>query len=61
MRKSYARLTEVAPGAGAYFSESDFFQKDYKKAYWGTNVGRLAAAKRKYDAEGTFTVRNGIA
>lgn len=61
VRKSYARLTEVAPGAGAYFSESDFFQKDYKKAYWGTNVARLAAAKRKYDPEGTFTVRNGIA
>jgi FAD/FMN-containing dehydrogenase len=61
VRKAYARLTQVAPGAGAYFSESDFFQKDYKKAYWGTNVARLAAAKRTYDPDGTFTVRNGIA
>ncbi|HEY4144311.1 FAD-dependent oxidoreductase [Pinirhizobacter sp.] len=60
-QKSYARLTQVAPGAGAYFSESDFFQKDYKKAYWGTNVPRLAAVKRKYDPEGIFMVRNGIA
>lgn len=59
-RKSYARLTQVAPGAGAYFSESDFFQKDYRKAYWGTNVRRLAEAKRKYDPDGVFTVRNGI-
>jgi FAD/FMN-containing dehydrogenase len=59
-RKSYARLMQVAPGAGAYFSESDFFQKDYKKAYWGTNVSRLAAAKRRYDPDAIFTVRNGI-
>jgi FAD/FMN-containing dehydrogenase len=59
-RKSYARLTQVAPGAGAYFSESDFFQKDYRKAYWGTNVRRLAEVKRKYDPDGVFTVRNGI-
>jgi FAD/FMN-containing dehydrogenase len=60
-RKAYARLTRVAPGAGAYFSESDYFQKDYKKAYWGTNVARLAAAKRKYDPDDVFVVRNGIA
>lgn len=60
-RKSYARLMQVAPGAGAYFSESDFFQKNYRKAYWGSNVPRLAAAKRKYDPDGIFTVRNGIA
>jgi FAD/FMN-containing dehydrogenase len=60
-RRSYARLTQVAPGAGAYFSESDFFQKDYRKAYWGTNVPRLVAVKRKYDPDSTFTVRNGIA
>jgi FAD/FMN-containing dehydrogenase len=60
-RMSYDRLTQLAPGAGAYFSESDYFQKNFRKAYWGTNAPRLAAAKRKYDPEGTFTVRNGIA
>lgn len=27
----------VAPGAGAYMSESDYFQKDWKRAYWGAN------------------------
>jgi FAD/FMN-containing dehydrogenase len=60
VQASYARLTRIAPGAGAYFSESDYFQKDYQKAYWGSNVSRLAAVKRKYDPDGTFTVRNGI-
>ncbi|HEY4090720.1 MAG TPA: FAD-binding oxidoreductase [Luteibacter sp.] len=60
VQKSYARLTKLVPGAGAYFSESDYFQKDYQKAYWGTNVSRLAAVKRKYDPDGTFVVRNGI-
>ncbi|QWT19471.1 FAD-binding protein [Bacillus sp. NP157] len=61
VRKAYARLMQVSPGAGAYFSESDYFQKDFRKAYWGTNVGRLAAAKKRYDPEGVFAVRNGVA
>lgn len=60
-RRAYARLTRVAPGAGAYFSESDYFQKDYRKAYWGANASRLAAAKRRYDPDGVFVVRNGVA
>lgn len=60
VHKSYDRVMQVTPGAGAYFSESDFFQKDHERAYWGSNVPRLRSAKHRYDPDGTFQVRNGI-
>jgi len=53
-------LMKVAPGAGAYVSESDYFQPHWQTAYWGTNYPRLAAVKRKYDPHGLFFVHNGV-
>ena len=58
--KSYAALLKAAPGAGAYVSESDYFQSDWQTAFWGTNYARLAAAKRKYDPQGLFFVHHGV-
>jgi len=53
-------LLQVAPDAGAYVSESDYFQRDWQRAFWGTNYPRLAAAKRRYDPEGLFFVHHGV-
>jgi FAD/FMN-containing dehydrogenase len=53
-------LLKVAPGAGAYVSESDYFQRDWQHAFWGTNYPRLTAVKRKYDPEGLFFVHHGV-
>jgi len=58
--KSMAELLKVAPGAGAYVSESDYFQADWQTAFWGANYGRLAAVKRKYDPQGLFFVHHGV-
>jgi FAD/FMN-containing dehydrogenase len=58
--KSMAVLLTVAPGAGAYVSESDYFQPDWKTAFWGTNYARLASVKRKYDPQGLFFVHHGV-
>lgn len=44
-------IRAIAPGAGSYVSESDYFQKDWKHAHWGSNYPRLAAAKRRYDPD----------
>jgi len=54
MREIY----KVAPGAGAYMSESDYFQRDWKRAYWGPHYPALARAKRKYDPQWIFRGRN---
>lgn len=53
-------LLEVAPGAGSYVSESDYFERGWQTSFWGTNYPRLAAAKRRYDPEGLFFVRHGV-
>jgi FAD/FMN-containing dehydrogenase len=53
-------LLKAAPGAGAYVSESDYFQADWEAAFWGINAPRLAAAKKTYDPDGLFFVRHGV-
>ncbi|GLQ46302.1 FAD-binding protein [Dyella lipolytica] len=58
--KAMDELLKVAPGAGAYVSESDYFQPDWSTAFWGANYPRLAAVKRTYDPEGLFFVHHGV-
>ena len=57
---SIDELRAVAPSAGAYVSESSFFEKNYAQAYWGSNYLRLQAVKRQYDPQNVFSVRNGV-
>jgi FAD/FMN-containing dehydrogenase len=47
-------LLALAPNAGAYVSESDYFQRDWQRAHWGAHYPRLAAAKRRYDPAWLF-------
>jgi FAD/FMN-containing dehydrogenase len=53
-------LAKVAPGAGSYVSEADFFEPDWKRSYWGANFDRLAAVKKRYDPEGLFFTHHGV-
>jgi len=48
------------PDDGAYVSESNFFQENWQRAYWGSNYSRLASVKKKYDPTGLFFVHNGV-
>lgn len=53
-------LLRVAPGAGSYVAESDFFEPAWQQALWGPNYPRLAAVKRTYDPAGLFVVHHGV-
>ena len=53
-------LRRAAPNAGAYVSESNFFDESWQRSYWGDNYGRLLAVKDKYDADGLFIVHHGV-
>lgn len=53
-------LLKVAPNAGSYLSESDFFEREWQRSFWGTNYPRLAAVKKRYDPEGLFIVHHGV-
>jgi FAD/FMN-containing dehydrogenase len=54
-----AELSRAAPDAGTYVSESDYFQRDWQAAFWGTNYARLLGAKHKHDPQGLFFVHHG--
>ncbi|HKT30235.1 FAD-binding oxidoreductase [Dyella sp.] len=58
--RAMSALLKVAPNAGAYVSESNYFQHDWQRAFWGANYPRLAAVKRQYDPEGLFFVHHGV-
>jgi FAD/FMN-containing dehydrogenase len=55
-----ARLKQVAPDGGSYISETDFFRKDWREAFWGPNYPRLKAIKDRYDPDGFFFVHHGV-
>ena len=58
--EAMAALRKIAPNAGAYVSESDYFQRDWQAAFWGTNYPKLLAVKQRYDPHGLFFVHHGV-
>jgi FAD/FMN-containing dehydrogenase len=60
IRQAANELRKVAPAAGSYVAESNYFEADWQTAYWGAHYPRLAAVKRKYDPDGLFFVRHGV-
>jgi FAD/FMN-containing dehydrogenase len=55
-----AELRKVAPRAGSYLSESNFFNQRWQQDYFGPNYRRLRDIKRHYDPEGLFIVHHGV-
>lgn len=55
-----AELRKIAPDAGGYVSESNYFNPSWRYAFWGRNYPRLSAIKAKYDPEGLFFVHHGV-
>jgi FAD/FMN-containing dehydrogenase len=60
VRAAMDTLRKAAPDAGAYVSESDFFQQRWQDTYWGPNYAKLLKIKQRYDPDGLFTVRHGV-
>ncbi|HUK07615.1 MAG TPA: FAD-dependent oxidoreductase [Stellaceae bacterium] len=60
VRNAMDELRKLDLPPGAYLSESDYFEKEWQRAYWGSNYPRLRAAKAKYDADGLFFVHHGV-
>ncbi len=60
VNRAMEALLAIAPRAGSYVSESDFFERDWQRAFWGGNYERLRAVKRRYDPGGLFFVHHGV-
>jgi hypothetical protein len=54
-------LRGVAPDAGSYVSESNYFNSAWSRAFWGTNYEKLRSVKKRYDPDGLFFVHHGVA
>jgi hypothetical protein len=60
IRSAHAELRKLVREPASYVSESDFFEADWQRAFWGANHARLAAVKERYDPEGLFFVHHGV-
>jgi FAD/FMN-containing dehydrogenase len=60
IERSSTELRQVAPRAGSYVSESNYFNASWQDAFWGSNYSRLRAIKSKYDPAGLFFVHHGV-
>jgi FAD/FMN-containing dehydrogenase len=60
VKSAAARLRTVAPDAGSYVSESDFFNPHWQTEFWGPNYPRLRRIKARYDPDGLFFVHHGV-
>jgi hypothetical protein len=58
--RAMKELRTLPPDAGSYVSESNFFEADWARAYWGPNYPRLLAVKDTYDPGGLFVVHHGV-
>jgi len=58
--KAMAVLRKLAPESGSYVAESNFFEPDWQRSYWGANYARLLEVKRRYDPGGLFFVHHGV-
>ncbi len=55
-----AQLRAVAGQNGSYVNETNYFEKDWQRAFWGDNYARLSQIKQQYDPEGLFYVHHGV-
>ncbi|MEO8921731.1 MAG: BBE domain-containing protein [Caldimonas sp.] len=53
-------LRKVAPNAGSYVSESNFFEPIWQQTFWGSNYPRLRRVKQQYDPDGLFFAHHGV-
>ena len=60
VKAAVAPLRALAPDGGAYVSESNYFDRNWQRSFWGKNYGRLRAVKDKYDRDGLFFVHHGV-
>ncbi|MGH7557668.1 MAG: FAD-dependent oxidoreductase [Gemmatimonadota bacterium] len=60
INRSMEELLKVVVDPGSYVSESDFFERQWQRSFWGPNYAKLAEVKRKYDPDGLFIVHHGV-
>jgi FAD/FMN-containing dehydrogenase len=47
-------IRDVTPEAGSYVNETNYFEADWQREFWGENYARLLEIKEKSDPDGLF-------
>ncbi len=55
-----SEMRRLVPRHGSYVSESNYFERDWRDAFWGDNHARLREVKDRYDPDGLFFVHHGV-
>ena len=58
--RAMGALRQLVPEAASYLAESNYFEPDWQRAFWGAHYPRLRAVKDRYDPEGLFCVHHGV-
>lgn len=53
-------IFDATPGSGSYSNETDYFEKDWQKSFWGDNYSRLLNIKQKYDPTNLFRCHHSV-
>jgi FAD/FMN-containing dehydrogenase len=53
-------IRAITPGSGSYVNETDYFEPDWQRSFWGANYPRLLEIKRRYDPANVFRVHHGV-
>jgi FAD/FMN-containing dehydrogenase len=53
-------IRAVTPDSGSYVNETDFFESDWQRSFWGDNYRRLLDVKQRYDPANVFRVHHGV-
>ena len=60
MKAALEPLLALAEKPATYISETDYFEADWRQAFWGAHYARLKQIKRRYDPEGLFFVHHSV-
>jgi FAD/FMN-containing dehydrogenase len=53
-------IRTITPGSGSYLNETDYFEPDWQRSFWGANYPRLLQIKQAYDPANVFRVHHGV-
>jgi FAD binding domain/Berberine and berberine like len=60
IQRAMAELRKLVPDFASYVSESNFFENQWQRAFWGGNYPKLFEVKAKYDPDGLFYTHHGV-
>lgn len=58
--EAMALVRAATPESGSYVNETDYFEPDWQRSFWGDSYPRLLEIKRRYDPANLFRVHHGV-